>query len=251
MKIKLPVILDAPERPQIIVAAIYGILSFFSLPYICLLFLVGPESTPAAVSWFEIGFHVLNFGVIVSIFRETLVDAFWSARLDKGSLLPTIAIGSAAILGISQLFRFLLQLLGGNAMIIAAFGALPLSEMEMFYLSADLIYANPLFSTLCMVLLTPVTVSCLYYAVGFVPAFNVKPWLGYLVVCAIIAFPLIGNAATVWDTPTEIVLYLSRLPLYLIACWSYRRTNNLWTPICIHAITNLISSLYIWLTYAI
>lgn len=251
MRTKLPVILDGPEKQHMIVAAVYGFLSFFSLPFIFLLFMSGLPNDGRTFSWFELAFHVLNFAVIVGVFREYLTDGFWMAWLNKGALVPTIAIASGAILGVSQLWRLLMWLLPNDVSATAAFGALPLSEMDMFFLSADLIYFNPLFATLCMVLLTPVTVSCLYYAVGFVPAFNVKPWLGYLVVCAVIAFPQISNAATAWDTATEIVVYLSRLPLYLIACWAYRRTNNIWTPILIHAITNLISSLLIIWMYVL
>lgn len=251
MRKKLPVLMDAPETQVIGVTALYSILCFFSLPFILLLLLGGFENNLTAISWYEIVFHVVNFAVMVGLFREYLQDSLDTLRICAKEVVHTIEIAVGLVVGVMLVWFALLRLTDWGMFYIASFGTVPMSEMDLFSLSADVVCANPIFGTLCMVVLTPVTVSCIYYAVGFVPAFNVRPWLGYLVVAAAIAFPRICNAVTYWDPAQQMVSYFAHLPIQLIACWAYRRTDTIWTPIILHAITNLLACGALILMYVI
>ena len=104
---------------------------------------------------------------------------------------------------------------------------------------------NRIFGTLCVVILTPITTSCLYYAIGFVPAYNVKPWLGYVVMALVAAFPRVCNAMNMGIPAVELMLYLAQLPVHMIGCWAYKKVDSIWAPIASIAITNLISALLI------
>ena len=241
MSRKLPVLLDRPETQVVGVTAIYSVICFFSMPFILMLMLGGFEDNIFVISWFEIAFHLLNFGVMVGLFKDYLYEAMDNLRIHKKEIIRTVLIAAGLMLAVMELWFALLQRTGSLAYYIASFGTVPMSEMDMFSLSADVVCANPIFGTLCMVVLTPVTVSCIYYAVGFVPAYNVRPWLGYLVVAAVIAFPRICNAATYWDPGEQLISYLAHLPIQMIACWAYRRTDTIWTPIILHAVTNLVA----------
>lgn len=251
MRTKLPVVLECPEKQVIGVTAIYSFLCFFSVPFLLLLMLGGLEDNLVAISWFEIIFHILNFAVMISLFKEYLRDALDFLQIRKREVIRTLEIAGALMLVVMAIWFTLLQMTNLDIFYIASFGTIPMSEMDLFCLSADVVYANPIFGTLCMVLLVPVTVSCIYYAVGFVPAYNVRPWLGYLVVAAVIAFPRLCNAFTYWDPAQQLVSYLTHLPIQMIACWAYRRTDTIWTPIILHAFTNLIACVAVIFLYVI
>ena len=251
MRKKMPVLLECPEPQVVGVTALFSILCFFSLPFILFLILGGFQDNIVIISWIEIVFHVVTFGVMVGLFKDYLQEALDMLRIHKQKILRTVAIAAGMMLAVMILWFYLLYLTRWDVFYIASFGTVPMSEMDLFSLSANVVIANPVFGTLCMVLLTPVTLSCIYYAVGFVPAHNVRPWLGYLVVAAVIAFPRICNAVTYWDSTQQVISYISHLPLQLIACWAYRRTDNIWAPIVLHAVTNLIACLLLILVYVL
>ena len=48
-----------------------------------------------------------------------------------------------------------------------------------------------------------------------------------------------------WRGEAALVLsgYLVNLPIHLLACWSYQKTDNVWTPIFSLAATNLLLSI--------
>ena len=147
------------------------------------------------------------------------------------------------MLGVVYLWNQLLPATQHGAFYLAAYGTIPITEMDLFSLSGNIVCANPLFVTVCMVLLTPITTSCLYYGIGFTHAHNVHPALGYLAVAAVTAFPRLCNAVTYWNPTEQLILYLAHLPVHMIACWAYRRTDSILTPIAVHMITNLVACL--------
>ena len=58
---------------------------------------------------------------------------------------------------------------------------------------------------------------------------------------ALVAFFQIGNNVTGWDVTTEIILFVIQLPVHIIACWAYRRANNICAPILTLALANLLA----------
>ena len=241
--------LEAPEKQYIFVGAIYSIICFFTLPFLLLLFSDGLHNDSRVLSWFEIAFHLMNLFVVGMLYKEFLEESLLNLQLNKDRAISVIAITVGLMLGIGLIWHFLYLFTGILGLELAAFGTVPLSEMDIFRLSGLVVLANPVFGTLCMVVVVPVVTCCLYYALGFGPFYNIRPWLGYLVVCAAVAFPRICCAVTFWDPYEELMLYLAQLPVHLVSCWAYKKTGTIWTPIIAHMIANLIACIAFLLAY--
>lgn len=248
MESKFPTMLERPESGQIGASLFYSILAFFSLPFILLLFMQGSFGNEQVTGIVEIVYHVINFLVAVCIYRAYMVESFELVRDDRKGFMRTVSFSAALILFIACVLHALFGYSEG-LLSLSAYGTLPLAEMELFTLSSNLILINPIWGTVCMVILAPVTVSCLYYAAVFAPICCKKPWLAYLVMALFIAFPRYCNAATFWDPATEWTLFFTQLPLHLIACWSYQKTDSIWAPILTHMIVNTVSCVLILLTW--
>ena len=237
---KLPVLLDAPDKQIYISALIYSVVSFFTFPFLLLLFSINLQDGSVLV-WYELIYHIINFGVVLKLYKEYLRDAFdlFSARKrEVFGVVKTAVIAMLAVIGVWYLLAWLTK---WEPVIIALYGSLPLSEMDIFLLSVDIPYLNPIPGTIAMVLLTPLICSCLYYSVAFVPAYNVRPWLGYVLVALLLAFPRFCNATTHWDPAEEMSLYFGQLPIHLIACWSYKKADSVFAPILVLTIANLLA----------
>lgn len=240
----LPTELDSPGKQQIGVGIIYSVFAFFSMPFLVLLISGGGSSLDIKIlSYLELAYHALNFCVFFGILRELLQDSWFMFRLNWKKMFSTIKFAVIAMVGVAYLWYLLYRVTGIELLSIAVYGTLPISEIDILLYSSDLAYCSPVIGLISMVLLSPFVIACAYYAIGFTPAFNVRPWLGYLVVAAVTAIPPICNASTYWDPTVEAVLYFSRLPLHLIACRAYHKTENIWTPIFCLMITNLIACL--------
>lgn len=233
-------LLDCPDKQIYISALIYSVVTFFTFPFFFLLYSIGLPDASALV-WYELIYHALNFIVVLRLFREYLQGAFDLFGARKKEIFAVVKPAVLAVLAVIGVWYLLARLTGLELLGIALFGSLPLSEMDIFLLSADIPYLNPIPGTIAMVLLTPLVCSCLYYSVAFVPAYNVRPWLGYLLVALFLAFPRMCNAVTQWDPATEMILYFAQLPIHLIACWSYKKADSIFAPILILTIANLLA----------
>lgn len=236
----LPLFLDCPDKQIYISGLIYSVVSFFTFPFLLLLFSINLEDA-AVLVWYELIYHAINFGVVLKLFREYLSSAFDLFGARKQEILGAVKPAVITMLAVIGLWYLLARLTNWEPLVIALFGSLPLSEMDIFLLSADIPYLNPIPGTIAMVLLCPLICSCLYYSVAFVPAYNVRPWLGYLLVALLLAFPRFCNAFTHWDPATEMTLYFAQLPIHLIACWSYKKADSVCAPILVLTIANLLA----------
>lgn len=117
-----------------------------------------------------------------------------------------------------------------------------MSETEWLFFGGDLVYYNAIGGGICAIVLAPVTISCLYYCIGFVPAFNKRPWLGYVVVAAVIACVHIRNALTVSTPAIELVAFAAQLPIHLMACRAFQKADNIFAPILTLSLANLLAS---------
>ena len=99
--------LDAPERSHVMAGGAYGVICFFSLPFIFLLFSIGLNYEPYVMSWFEISFHILNIVIVGSIFREYLSDSLLNAQIRGGEFISVVAIAVGLMLGVGLLWHFL------------------------------------------------------------------------------------------------------------------------------------------------
>lgn len=230
-----------PERTTFMAGLAYGVIAFFTFPFLSLYFSQGFDDA-GSLSWFEVIYHVVNFLVAVYIFREYLKDSFMDVECNLKSVLSTIAECSILILAYSILLPYFApSFLSEYAATISHAALPPMVEMEIFNMTRNLILVNPVVGTGCAVLLAPVTISCLYYASSFAPVCGDHPWLAYPVVAIILAIPRICNALTFWPFSEELILYLTQLPVHFIACAAYHKTDTVWAPIAVHAIVNFVS----------
>ena len=242
----LPVELDAPEKQHIGIGIFYGLVTFFALPYF-VYFLLADLQDPYIAGWFEFGYHLINFVVVFSLFKEYLMDSIFMFRLQLKEYLFNIKMGLFCVAGIVAVVYVAVNLCDLPWLFTTLIAAFPISEMEILYIGGDLVYYSPLASFLCAVVLAPLTVTCLFYCVSFAPAFRVRPWLGYVAVAVWLGFTHINNAVTYWDITMEIALFILQLPIHMIACWAYKKTNNVFSPMAVLTLTNLLAWVYLFI----
>lgn len=237
-EITLPANIDCPEKNNLFAAIFYGVLCFFSMPFLVMFTSMGYWQEGKIMVWYELAYHVLNFVVVLGLFREYLQDAFFLFGVRKKEIFSTVRIAVVAMLAVVGVWYLLAKLTNSYLFQVALYGTLPLTEMDVMMLSSIMPYENPLVGIVITMFLSPLITVCLYYLPGFVPAFNVRPWLGYLCVAVVLAIPRISNASTHWDPVDEAVLYFAQLPVHLIACWSFRKTENMFAPVLSLMIAN-------------
>lgn len=246
-----PTLTERPEINNSIAAIAYQVVAYFSIPFLMLLLLQGGQEGWAKVAaGMELAYHIFNFFVALFIFREYLKDTWADFRYGFRNLIKTISLNTGLIMLIAVVLNMLFGFSTGNATLIA-YGTLPLTEVDLFILPCDVVSFYPLLGTLCMGLLTPITISCLFYGAVFAPICYTRPVLAYLVMAAFLAFPRFCNAATFWDPAQEWILYFTQLPLHMIACRSYQKTDSIWAPILTHWIVNLLSCALILVTWVL
>lgn len=245
-----PIMMDRPEKGSSFAAFFYGVVCFFSFPFLILLFMHELIGDPMVMSWFEIGYHLFNLFVMVSLYRSYLSDSVFDLQVNWKKIAETVGICAVIIFGLYFAILQLLPLFSSVEMTLLLEGMLPMSEMELFWLNSAVVYFYPLFGTLCMVLVTPVVMSCIYYASAFAPICCEHPWLAYPATALVLALPRIANAVTFWNPGDQVILYFAQLPIHMIACWAYQRTDNIWTPVVLHMVVNLASCLlFLYLTH--
>jgi len=240
MRRDIPTLSDHPETSHIIGALTYTVLTFFMMPFFLRLLLIDSENNSEIVSIIELVFHGLNFFVAVCTFREYLSDTFDDLRYDWKRLMKTVSLSSGLIFLLAVVLYLVFASSGGSLWLVG-YGALPVTEVDLFMLSGDVVTCRPIVGTLCIGLLAPVTVCCLFYASVFSPICTRRPVLAYIVMAAFAAFPRYCNAATFWIPAEQWILYFTQLPVHLIACWSYHKTDSIWAPILTLWIVNLLS----------
>lgn len=243
-----PMMLEIPDKRPRAAAIFYWIVAFVVLPFVAVLMFNDIRDRHSWVVWIELGYHACNFAFAVFCFWSYLKESLSIVRYDVKGFVKPVLIGVALILGIKVL-TLVAALFGGQyetADILLA--SLPTGELDLFYVFADLIYLSPVYGTLYLVLLAPVTTCCLYYACGFAPVSYERPKLAYLVIAGVLLVPRLALAFSFWTLSDQLILWLVQLPVHLVACWTYQKTDNVWAPIAVHSLTNLVVSLLIiWL----
>ena len=243
MRKLFPMMIDRPENGNIICGIFYCILAFWTMPFLLLLFMQGSFDNPVTLSWGDIAYHIINFIVCLAIFRQYLAESFLNVQADFKNIL-TISLVAGSMMCLLMLVYIIGYYVTGIPFLgLAAFGTLPVAEVELFVLSSEIVRQVPVFGIICMSVLVPISISCLFYATAFAPAACNRPWLGYLLVALILAFPRVCNAVTYWVPMEQLHLYLIQLPLHLLACWAYQKADTVWAPILCLSITNLAASL--------
>lgn len=239
---------DRPEIGPIIATFAYNVFPFLVLPFVLHILTWDVSQNYELQSWLEIGFHVCNAVIMVICFGRYIVDSFFNVRYQLKSFFTTVGITVGMMLMVGYVVG---RIVGFTENAWLAYGIFPLAEMELLMLSGDVLYFSPLIGLACMVLLAPIAISCMYYAPCFAPVCTSRPWLAYLLMALYLLLPRLINAFSFWVLAEEIPLYLVQLPVHLIACWSYQKTDTIWAPICSLAIVNLITGAGLILLYAL
>lgn len=239
MKKHFPLMMNGPEKGTGFAAFVYGVACFFSVPYLLLLFMHQMMRNADVMCWVEIGYHVLNFIVVVSLYRQYLSDSVFEAKLDWKRNAEIVAISAIVIVGFYVALVQIYPLFAGRELDLVLWSMLPVTEMDLFWTSGSVVATYPLWGTLCMVLVVPFVTVLIYYASGFASFCSERPWLAYLMVAVVTALPRIANAVTFWPAGEEMILYFARLPIHLLSCWTFQKTDNVWTPIALLMVVNL------------
>ena len=190
--------------------------------------------------WLEIGYHVANGIILLFIIFGYLKDEAFMVTTEFRFYLKHILLTIGLILGVEIAWIRTLYLGGFNLQEMLE--NLPVTEMFISHTPLFLLDLQPICGTIVLSVFTPISVCALFYCPCFAPLCNIKPWLGYLGIAVITLIPPIIDIMWRGDAAFMLVGYLVRLPIHLLACWSYQKTDNLWTPLLSLAGANLLLS---------
>ena len=193
--------------------------------------------------WLEIGYHTANGIAMLLLIFEYLKEEWFMVSTDLRYYLKHIALTVGLIVGAELVFLSTLFL--GGFDIIYMLDCLPVVEMSVTHSSLMVIQLKPIIGTIALSVFAPISICVLFYCLGFAPVCYKKPRLAYLSVAAITLIPPIIDILWRGDAFFVICGYLVNLPIHLIACWSYQKTDNVWTPLISLAVVNLLSSIVI------
>ena len=230
-----------PEKSQIFAIIPCWILVFVMLPTFMPYLGLGLWEQWEFSVWLEIGYHVANGILMLVIMLSYLKEEWFMVTTDVKHYLKHVMLTVGLIAGAELLLLGTLFICGVN--IDDMLECLPIVEMSVSHTPLFTVELQPIFGTVALSVFAPISICALFYCLGFAPVCYHKPWLAYLCVAAITLIPPVIDI--LWRGEAAFVLggYLVQLPVHLLACWSYQKTDNVWTPILSLAITNLIASI--------
>ena len=190
--------------------------------------------------WIEIVYHVANglltFFLISSYLKEDwfmVTTAFRYYLKHIALTVGLVVVAEAALLG---------GLYFSGFDIVYMLESLPVAEMSVSHTPLSLIWLEPILGPITLSVFAPVSICALFYCFGFAPVCYHKPWLAYLCIAVITLIPPVINI--LWRGEADLVLsgYLVQLPIHLLMCWSYQKTDNVWTPLVSLMAVNLLAS---------
>jgi len=191
--------------------------------------------------WLEIGYHVANGLLMLVIIFSYLKEEWFMVTTDVSHYLKHVILTVVLIAGAELLLLGALFICGVN--IDDMLECLPIVEMSVSHTPLFTVELQPIYGTIALSVFAPISICALFYCLGFAPICYHKPWLAYLCVAVITLIPPVIDI--LWRGEAAFVLggYLVQLPVHLLACWSYQKTDNVWTPLLSLVITNLLASI--------
>lgn len=233
-----PQMYDAPENAQWVGGLSYGIVAFVVLPFTFALFFFAGSSNKVLTA-LELAYQLFNFAFLFCIYRAYLRDSWLNVSVYPKKVLG-IALSAAVILAAVYADLTYAGLHGANEYANTVWmGALPMTGIELMLLPGQLLRYGGILAALVLIVIGPITTACMYYATLFAPLCAAGHRFGaYIAVAVLTAVPRVITYFTVWGGWKEIPLYLAQLPIHLLACWTYQKTDTVWAPIFTHTITN-------------
>lgn len=238
-----PPMCSKPEKIQIFALIPCWLWAFVLFPMFMPFLGLGIWEHAEISVWLEIGYHVANGILMLVVISGYLKEEWFMVTTDVSYYLKHILLTVGLIMVAELMLLGNLFFCGIN--IPSMLECLPAVEMFVSHTPLYLIELEPIFGTIALSVFTPFSICALFYCLGFAPICYQKSWLAYLCVAGITLIPPIVNI--LWRGDAWFVLggYIVHLPIHLLACWSYQKTDNVWTPIATLAITNLLLSLFL------
>ncbi len=220
----------------------YWLFGFVLLPFVIPIVGYGAWDDTKLLSWVEGIYHVINGSVMAFMLKEHMSDTAYKVRLKFKNFVSTVmaAIGMMTI--VTVLADMLLKLL--NIRDISTVDIYPISEFDVAETAGLLILENNIFGTISISIFSTFAITGMFYASGFAPLCCKRPWLGYVMVTVLLV--LVTGFDIFWRGYhyTTLLIALLRLPIHLIACWSYQKENSVWAPLSSLFLFNLVTSLW-------
>ena len=235
-----PPMLSKPENRLIVALIPFSLWIFILFPMFMPILGFGLWEQWAISVWLEIGYHVFNGVAMLLIICSYLKEDWFMVSTDLSFYLKHVVLTVGLTLGAELILLGTLFICGFN--ISYMLECLPVVEMFVSHTPLLLIDLEPVFGTIALSVFAPISICALFYCLVFAPVCCKKTWLAYLCVAVITLVPPIVNI--LWRGEAILVLsgYIVHLPIHLLACWSYQKTNNVWTPLISLMITNLLMS---------
>jgi hypothetical protein len=235
-----PSMCSRPEKIKIFSLIPFWLLIFIFIPIYMPYLGMGLWEDAEMSSWLEIGYHAVNALAMFLLMGSYLKDEWFMVTTDVSHYLKHIGLTLGLMLAAEAVLLGLWYLVGFEIGIVLE--CLPVVEMFVSQTPLFLLTTQPIFGTIAFTVFTPITVCSLFYCLGFAPVCYKKPWLAYLCIGVITFFPVIVNILWRDENYFSVAGYIAYLPIHLLACWSYQKTDNVCTPILSLAITNLLVS---------
>lgn len=191
--------------------------------------------------WLEIGYHVANGLLMLWLMFGYLKEEWFMLTTDFRHYLKHIALTVGLVVVAESLLLGTLFLFGFK--MTTMLECLPVVEMCVSHTPLLLVDLEPILGTITLSIFSPISICALFYCFGFAPVCYKRPWLAYLCIAVITLIPPVIDI--LWRNEAALVLsgYLVQLPIHLLMCWSYQKTDNVWTPLLSLAVVNLLASI--------
>lgn len=245
MKKFFPDMLERPENEAVILGLVYWIGAFFLIPAILTFFFLGGRD-PDYEIWVVIVYHAINFVVALLTYRTHLKDTFINVQINTKGILSTAAICAVVIVVLRIVIGEIIWLMGDEFLYSVSFATMPTTEADFLFFPSGILDMQPIWGTICFVIMTPLTVSCLLYGCVFAPICVKKPWVAYVVTIALTFVQKFMIFFCLHSYEEQMAQFWFQLPVHLVACWSYQKTDTIWTPIAVHMIANIVFCLHLF-----
>ncbi len=233
-----------PNTGNTIAVLLFGFMVFVFIPFVMPIATFDLWDNRAENFWIECIYHLMNFAVTGGLMFKCIRNDVNALRVGKKKIAKTVLVTVGLMLVNAVICSLITAfVLDYSINVIAIF---PMTEFSVLYSGAGLVRVNPIIGILCMTVLVPVAIVCIYYTTAFAPAACKRPWLGYISVTLLLL--VITRYDVLWrdyDGTHEIFAMTSffmRLPAHLLACWSYQKTDGILAPIFSLSLFNLITS---------
>lgn len=193
--------------------------------------------------WQEICYHVANGVLMLLLMFNYFKEELFMVTTDVRHYLKHVALTVGLIVGTELTLLGAMYLCGFDITYMLEF--LPIGEMSVSHTPLLLLSLEPVFGTIAMSVFAPISICALFYCFAFAPICCKKSWPAYLCIALITLIPHIIDVLWRGQTTFAVNAYIIQLPIHLLACWSYQKTDNVWTPLLSLGITNLLASIII------